>query len=137
MELVSFEPEHLLDIDPPVMNPEEMRFFAACYESQGPAYTGLEDRTVIGCAGVAIDGKTGRVWAVLSDRIRNKPFALHRAVRREMEKIIEQHELECLEATCHAQFMTAQKWLERLGFRLVNSEALLGGQTYLGYVRES
>lgn len=137
MEIVPFEPRHLLDIEPPVITQDELRVIEKSYRQLGPAFTGVEAGRAIGCAGVVIDGKNGRVWAVLSDSIRGKPFALHRAVKSGLELIVEQHGIERLEATCLAQFVTAQRWLERLGFRLADNGATFGGPSYLGYVREA
>ena len=137
MKIVPFEPAHLAEIDPPVMTPDELRVFTKLYRPLWPAFTGVEAGKAAICAGFVINGKTGQVWAVLSDSIRGKPFALHRAVKCGMERIIEQRGLGRLEATCHARFPAAQRWLERLDFRLsTNCEVRIGGQPYLRYVRD-
>ncbi len=116
MDIVPFEFKHLADIDPPVMDAEQLERFTREYVIPGTAFSGVEAGRVLGCAGIVIRGSAGVAWAVLSDSLRKRPMVLHRAVKRGMRKIIEENGLKRLEASCIEGFESAARWLERLGF---------------------
>lgn len=121
-QIVPFEPAHLADLEPPVFDPGQMRRFAAAYRPAGPAFTLMEKRRALGCAGLVIEGSEGRAWAFLSDALRRRPLLLHRTVKRALPALAEHYELKSLSAEAHADFAAARRWLERLGFR--NQEIL-------------
>ncbi len=117
MDIIPFEFKHLADIAPPVMEPWQLERFATAHTLPGPAFSGIEVGRVLGCAGIVILGSSGIAWACLSDSLRKRPMVLHRAVKRGIEKIIEEHGLKRLEASCIEDFESAAHWLKRLGFK--------------------
>ena len=137
MEIIPFEPVHLAGIDPPVMSAAQLEVFAESYHQRGPAFTATENSKVLGCAGVVIEGDTGKCWAFLNDPIRERPILLHRAVVRGLHEIEETHDLRRVVATVHAQFHRAHAWLQRLGFRFERHlpDRLGTGQNYLEFVK--
>lgn len=137
MDIIPFDPRHLARLDPPSLSGGEAAILSARALPLGPAFTGIEDGRVLGCAGVIVRGRTGHAWASLSDEIRRRPVLLHRAVARGLETIIAEAGLEQVEATCHVKFQRAQRWLERLGFRRVGVCPFYLGttETYYRYVR--
>ena len=137
MEIVPFDPSDLVHIHPRMLTPAQWLAFAAGYRDAGPAYTLVDGDTVLGCAGVLIEGRVGTAWAVLSDEIRARPVVMHRQVKRTLNKIITEYQLEQILATVCEEFSAGRRWIERLGFR---EEGLLidymgTGENHIRYVR--
>ena len=138
MEIVPFDPSDLVHIHPPMLTPAQWLAFAAGYRDAGPAYTLVDGDTVLGCAGVLIEGRVGTAWAVLSDEIRARPVVLHRQVKRMLNQIVMEYQLEQILATVYEEFSAGRRWMERLGFRRL--EGVLTdyrgtGLTYRRFVR--
>lgn len=121
MEIIPFDPAHLADIRPLVVEPDVLEAFSASYVQRGVAFTAFDGGRVLGCAGVVLRGSTGYVWAALTDEIRKRPMFLHRAIRRGMSETIKAYGLKRLEAACDIDHRTAARWLERLGFTLAGT----------------
>ncbi len=152
MEIVPFDPSDLVHIHPPMLTPAQWLAFAAGYRDAGPAYTLVDGDTVLGCAGVLIEGRVGTAWAVLSDEIRARPVVLHRQVKRMLKQIVTEYQLEQVLATVYEEFSAgrlparsrrfasakAGRWMGLLGFRRLEGtlENHLGtGETHVRYVR--
>ena len=107
------------------------------YRDAGPAYTLVDGDTVLGCGGVLIEGRVGTAWAVLSDEIRARPVVLHRQVKRMLNQIVTEYQLEQVLATVYEEFSAGRRWMGRLGFR--EEETLTDymgtGPTYRRFVR--
>ena len=138
MEIVPFDPSDLVHIHPPMLTPAQWLAFAAGYRDAGPAYTLVDGDTVLGCAGVLIEGRVGTAWAVLSDEIRARPVVLHRQVKRMLNQIVMEYQLEQILATVYEEFSAGRRWMERLGFRRLEgvlTDYLGTGLTYRRFVR--
>ena len=138
MEIVPFDPSDLAHIHPPMLTPAQWLAFAAGYRDAGPAYTLVDGDTVLGCAGVLIEGRVGTAWAVLSDEIRARPVVLHRQVKRMLNQIVMEYQLEQILATVYEEFSAGRRWMERLGFRRLEgalTDYLGTGLTYRRFVR--
>jgi hypothetical protein len=120
--IVTFEPAHLADLDPPVFDQEQMQRFAAAYRAAGPAFSLVEGDRAIGSGRLLVEGGEGRAWAFLSDRLRQRPVLLHRTVKQALPALVRHYQLQTVSAEAHADFAGARRWLDRLGFRY---EALL------------
>ncbi|MEQ8195465.1 MAG: hypothetical protein RIB59_13345 [Rhodospirillales bacterium] len=117
IEIVPFEPSHLIKIDPPVMTIRQILEFTRQYQEKGPAFTGIEEDNVLGCGGIIIDGEIGIVWAFLSNQIRKRPMALHRIVKQKLKEFERDNRLKRIIAASHENFYAAHRWLESLGFK--------------------
>lgn len=137
IRLISFEPAHLADLDPPAFDRGQLQRFAAAYRRCGPAFTLMEAGRALGSGGLVIEGAEGRAWAFLADRLRRRPALLHRLVKRVLPALMRHYGLETVTAEAHADFAAARRWLERLGFR--HQEDLPGfagtTETYARYRR--
>ena len=113
MELVPFRPEHLAEIEPPAVTPEQLALYCRHYRPCGPAWTGIAAGRVVGCGGIVLDEHGGgAVWAILSHPVRTA--AVHRAALR----LLNRGAMPChLAAAARADWPGACRWLERLGFR--------------------
>ncbi len=127
--ILSFEPAHLADLDPPVFDRRQMQRFAAGYRPCGPAFSLIQDGRALGCGGLLVEGGEGRAWAFLSDALRRCPMLLHRTVRRALPALIEHYELKSVTAEAHADFAAARHWLERLGFHYEETLPRYAGTT--------
>lgn len=128
-QIVPFEPAHLADIDPPVLDCGQIQRFAVAYYPRGPAFTLLEDGQALGCGGLMLDGKHASAWAFLSDALRRRPHLLHRTVSRALPALLDHYELESVTAEAHVDFVAARRWLERLGFRFESIAPRFAGTT--------
>lgn len=137
IRLVPFELEHLVDIDPPLLTAEQCKILKPFFRQRGPAYSGIANDKVLGCAGVIVEGNVGFAWLALSDRIRQRPMMLHRAVKRGLEQVEEKLSLQRLEAQVHCEFEQGRRWVERLGFKLAGDLPNFAGsgETYLRFVK--
>ena len=113
MELVPFRPEHLAEIEPPAVTPEQLALYCRHYRACGPAWTGIAAGRVVGCGGIVPDKDgCGLAWAILSHPVR--AAAVHRTVLRLLNsRAIPPR----LAAAARADWPGACRWLERLGFR--------------------
>lgn len=134
-QVIPFEPVHLADIQPPVLLSRQMRDFAIAYRAAGPAFTMIEERRALGCAGLMLDGEQAHAWAFLSDRLRARRYLLHRTVCRALPALIRHYDLATVTAQAHTDFASARLWLERLGFRAEGSQPNFAGtsETYVRY----
>jgi len=109
--------------------------FGAIFVWQGPAWSLVGDRgNVLGCFGILVDGRTGVVWAVLSDEARANRFGLHRAVQRRLADVERLIPLDRLLAAVRGGFGPGCRWLEHLGFKRDGSFEV-DGERYERYVK--
>ena len=136
MEIAPFDPSDLVHIHPPMLTPAQWFAFAASYRDAGLAYTLVDDDTVLGCAGLMVSGRVGLAWAALSDAIRARPFILHRTVKRKLDQIVIEHELEQVVSTVNNDFSAGRRWIERLGFcqEGILTDYMGSGETHVRYV---
>ncbi len=116
VRVVNFEPAHLAGLDPPAFDRAQLRRFAAAYRPAGPAFTLMEAGSALGCGGLVIEGREGRAWAFLTERLRRRPMLLHRTVKRALPALADHYDLESVSAEAHVAFTAARGWLLRLGF---------------------
>lgn len=88
---------------------------ARALEGLGPAFAGLVEGEVVGCAGL-IMCHAGRAiaWALLSSRATPHFASVHRAVRR----FLGEQSIARIEAHVDCDFPQARRWVEALGFAL-------------------
>ena len=123
IRIVPFEPAHLLVLE---MGAHERAWLggfdlAACaaHWPPGPAWSAVADGTVLGCAGLTVKDDTATAWAVLSDRFRARPMALHRVVARRLSTFAPRFRR--IRAAVAAGFTPGARWLRALGFRPVRT----------------
>ena len=139
IRIVPFEPAHLLALD---MGAHERAWLggfdrAACavHWPAGPAYSAVAGGAVLGCAGLMAQGDSATAWAVLSDALRARPMALHRAASRMLAAIAPHFRR--IRATAPADFAAGARWLRALGFRPVRTLPDYGpnGEPFVEYER--
>jgi hypothetical protein len=140
MRIVPYRAEHLaaLVLQPaqiwlaPVVTDE----YRAALERAGPAFTALAGGRVLGCAGV-VEHWPGRGvgWAMLAADIGPRFVALHRAVRRYLERQAPRR----LEIAVQRDFAAGRRWALLLGFERETPGGMRGygpdGATYDLYAR--
>ncbi|MEQ8356738.1 MAG: hypothetical protein RH942_14440 [Kiloniellaceae bacterium] len=127
--ILAFEPAHLADLDPPVFDRTQLRRFASAYRAAGPAFTLVQEGRALGCGGLLVEGDRAQAWAFLSETLRRRPMLLHRTVRRALPALIAHYGLTSVSAEAHEDFAAARRWLERLGFRQVETIPQFAGST--------
>jgi len=140
MRAIPFRTWHLARLD--LGAEERMQYaragtgmFGAIFVWQGPAWSLVGDRGhVLGCFGMLVDGRTGVVWAVLSDEARANRFGLHRAAKRRLAEVERSIPIDCMIASARAGFGPGHRWLKHLGFAH-DCEFELGNETYERYVK--
>ena len=117
--------------------PDPLRFALWAHEN-GPAWTGFEEETMLGSAGVILRWPgLGYAWAVLTPAGRRRPIPVHRGVRRHFEDIIVKESLRRIDAEVLQVDRIACRWLERLGFQVDGEMPAFGprGEPFVRYVR--
>jgi len=117
MEVVAFEAAHLETI---ILQPQQQQFFrhigpgyGQALKDSGPAFTGIHEDRILGCAGVVKQWENRAVaWALLSGDIGNDFVRIHRAVKR----FLDMTEFNRIEAHVDANFEQAHRWIQMLGF---------------------
>ena len=106
--------------------------YASVLAANGPAFTGWDGTTIVGCAGmIPLFPHYGVLWALLSKGAGRNMLAIHRAVLR----FIEMTPVQRLEATVKEGFEEARRWVESLGFECEGAMRHYGsdGSTFLRY----
>ena len=87
--------------------------YGAALAKAGPAFTGLSDGEVVGCAGLSLLSP-GRAyaWALLSD-CRPVPF---RAVHRAVKTVLDRSAIRRIETAVDSGFAAGERWAAMLGF---------------------
>ncbi len=104
----------------------------------GPAFSAINDRRVLGAAGVIpVWRGVGNAWLLASDELRRHPMVLHRYVRRGLVMVERGLGLHRTQIAVHQKFTAACQWAERLGFAFEGEMKGYGpnGDTYLRYAR--
>jgi RimJ/RimL family protein N-acetyltransferase len=118
MDVVPFETEHLNTI---MLQPAQQQFFSyfnaeygQALKQSGPAFTGIHEGQVLGCAGLVKQWENRAIaWALLSGNIGNEFVRIHRAVQR----FLDLTEFDRVEAHVDADFVAGHRWIRMLGFR--------------------
>src|SRR3546814_20495934 len=76
----------------------------------------MEGGRALGSGGLVIEDGEGRAWAFLSTALRGRPLLLHRTAKRALPALMQHYELTSIVAEAHADFVSARRWLGRLGF---------------------
>jgi hypothetical protein len=118
MRLVPLERAHLAALDAGVFDRASIApLQPAALKPEGIAYTALDSCTVLGCAGLLPSGpQQATAWALFSDALRARPFALHRMVRYALRDLPSATGITHLQASVHPAFPAARRWLLALGF---------------------
>ena len=92
----------------------------------GPAKTLMDGDNPIGAFGILRIGDDGYSWAVFSDELRGKPFALHRIVKRELHTAATAFRR--VYGTVRNGCDHDRRWLEVMGFEKVDDIDLPHGE---------
>lgn len=116
--LVPFRAEHLVDlVDRDGLVPSTWEY-AVTLERGGPAYTGVVDGKVIGCAGVRVLWPgVGEAWASLSQDAGRYGLWLTKIFRSVLTDIVRTQGLHRVEAQVLGDSERNRAWIEKLGFR--------------------
>ena len=119
-EIRPFKAEDLLAFEPrdyEGMSLHERVLMGVKKEKAGPAFTGVVDGKIIGCAGVGLmwDG-VGEAWAVLSHDIELHRLWFHRTARRGLVMLMAAMNLHRLQASVRIDIERNCRWLEAFGF---------------------
>jgi uncharacterized protein YjeT (DUF2065 family) len=120
MQLIPFHPSHLSVFTPGQWDEAAMRLGNlddAAKRLSGLGVSAIEDGRTLGIG--AIVGNSASL--LLSDELRARPVILHRTVKRVMDGVMNQLGMAFIEATAHRDFTAAHKWLERLGFKMMDN----------------
>ena len=137
---IPFCPVHLRAVD---LGAEERaeyaRFgpalFGALATCEGPAVSLLDHSgRILGCLGMHAVGREGVVWAVLSDEARSRPFGLHRAARRHLERVERLGLADRMLTVVRDGYEVGQNWIVRLGFTY-DGNIKVNDLTYRRYVK--
>ncbi len=129
MRIVPFEPWHLGLIEPRWPNADiadgTKLQYGRFYQRAGPAWSGVHHGKVIVASGIVMlwPGVV-EAWLFASDGIKECKIAFHKAVVRMMEGLMRDANLHRIQTSCHSEYATSRKWLERLGFQC---EGLMAG----------
>lgn len=120
MRLVPLERAHLAALDAGAMDRASITPYAPADLApvDGLSFTALDGSRVLGCAGIIPVGDQRAVaWALFSDALRARPFALHRMTRRALHDVPPKAGITEIQASVHPAFSSARRWLLALGFR--------------------
>jgi len=117
MDVVPFEVEHLETI---MLQPAQQHFFSyfdpaygEALKLSGPAFTGIHEGRVLGCAGLVKQWENRAIaWSLLSSDIGNEFVRIHKAVYR----FLELTDFDRVEAHVDANFDQGHRWIRMLGF---------------------
>lgn len=112
--MIPFRARHVPLINPGVEDWQMGLYLAA--ERSGRGYTACLLGDPIGCAGVWIDGKEGRVFAEFSPLIKAMPVQLYKAVKKGLAEIIEETRPECFYTLVDPKDPAAVRFMTHLGF---------------------
>lgn len=118
MNVIPYEASHigLIEAQPQQLHMVSQASFEylSNLKSLGPAYTGVLDGKVIGCAGIIQSTfGSGTLWALLHRDAARHMLGIHRCAKR----LLDLHQMRRLEATTEVGFLAGCKWLEMLGFK--------------------
>jgi hypothetical protein len=92
-------------------------FYGHTLEGSGPAFSVFKGKELIGCGGIGLYWSgVGEAWLILSDKVSQYPFSLHRIVCKALEDIIREEHLHRVQTVVPYGHARARKWIERLGF---------------------
>jgi RimJ/RimL family protein N-acetyltransferase len=118
MDVVPFETVHLETI---MLQPAQQHFFsyfnseyAEALKLSGPAFTGIHEGCILGCAGLVKQWENRAIaWALLSSDIGNEFVRIHRAV----DRFLNLTDFDRVEAHVDADFEQGHRWIKMLGFK--------------------
>jgi len=122
--LIPFKAEHLLDfVDRDLVMLCDIELGVA-RERGGPAFTGMIDDTVLGCAGVTLLWPgVGIAWMVLSKEIDHFGIWMTKMVRAALSDVMRSCNLRRVEAVVLADDARNLRWIRTLGFARENGLA--------------
>ena len=143
MEIIRFKPSHLEGLNTRVPMPHgqgwpEMAVRGRFYADNGPGYTLLVRGRIIVCAGVVLfHARAGEAWVVSTPEVEKYPVLFHKSIKRGLGFIMEEFELNRVQALVSAQWPRAGAWIERLGFSREGIMAAFGpdGSDYIRYAK--
>ncbi len=87
--------------------------YAATLIAAGPAFAGMQDGTVCGCAGIVmLSAGRGHAWALLGTAAPAGFVAVHRAVA----AFLDRQRLRRIETAVDSDFAAGHRWARMLGF---------------------
>lgn len=135
--LVAFEPVHVEKYVPgtwetPYFDRDVLRTYSEGWGQN--AVTVMRGDEVLGICVWFINGATVRVSMLLTDKIREQPFFLHRSVLNGIAAL-ETTGIKTIFVSCLKTHSKSMKWLKRLGFKDTGEEKNVMGMTVLEYVK--
>lgn len=112
--------------------------YVRVYQERGPAFTGLVEGEIMGCAGVCLLWRgVGAAWLVTGPLVPQYPLAFHRAIRDGLQTVMESLHVWRLQADIHQGHEVSQRWVRRLGFAYEGILHKYGpdGADYVRYAR--
>ena len=118
IELVPYETSHLQTFEPGVDERLLLESRGNSLDSgfDHVAISVIEDGRTLGIFGMGYMDWLPRIAALLSDELRERPFLLHRGVKRNFEKLVERYDFDEIEADAAADNTVNNRWLVKLGF---------------------
>ena len=87
------------------------------YAAHGPAFTILNEKEIIGIAGVVILWPgVGEAWTFLNPSFKRYAKSIHRAVKEKLQEIMDTFNLHRVQTTVLDGFEAGIRWVKRLGF---------------------
>lgn len=118
IELVPYESHHLKTFDPGIdeILLLESRGGELEGEFENKALSVIEDGKTLGIFGMGYMNGIPRIAALLSDELRQRPYLLHRGVKRHFKILTQVYGFEAVEADAKLDNEISNRWLLRLGF---------------------
>jgi len=122
VEIIPFKKEHAIEIkvrkhEDDLKRNQLYETWAEMNELQGPAFTGLYEGKIVGCAGIRVLWPgVGEAWAIFSPEIVNLKQEAYHYVLKFLSQIVDDWKLHRVQAQARTDFPLASKYLEGLGF---------------------
>jgi len=122
LQLVGFMADHANAIiqgglnDDRNMPPIQVSQFVEDMCNENASFTGVINDDLVACAGVypVWDG-LGEAWFLASHRIFENPITVSRAVRRGLEKIMDENNYHRVQAHVNGEWSNARRWAKLMG----------------------
>ena len=139
MELVPFRPEHLAQIRLTERDMDLMMGINPLPMLQaGPAFTLLNEKSVLGIGGIAMLWRgVGEAWVIASPEVQQNPIIFHRTIKKMLHIISDNMKLHRVQAAVMESFERGHKWIKLFGFKEEGKMEGYGpnGENFIRYAR--
>ena len=115
-QVIPFEPAHVLEIVESPNSILQVFNLASTFHAQGPAFTGVVNGVMVGCAGVACYGHIGEAWMLLNSAAQPHALWLMRTVRGYLADIKRNMHLHRIQSVVRTDAPQHVRVIELLGF---------------------